>query len=140
MLTSEKFKKKVLEVVFDYSEKFYIHLQPHQNLQIGKRGLVGEEAEKGLILVFGPYSYKDFQWDDENIYVSMRFSGVWENLVIPFDSIVSIFDDPISPQFVFSFINSRVDETEESEHATKVNDRKVIKKDEKVIKVKFKKE
>ncbi|MGA1862892.1 ClpXP protease specificity-enhancing factor SspB [Deferribacter thermophilus] len=127
-----KFKKDILEKVFDNFEKFYIHIMPHKNLIIGNRGLIDQEKEKGLMLVFGPYSYKDFDWDDENIYVSMRFSGVWEFLTIPFDSIVSIFDDPLNPNFVISFRympekedvdkeKPKVEKTKENEKVIKLN-------------------
>ncbi|BAI80744.1 conserved hypothetical protein [Deferribacter desulfuricans SSM1] len=128
-----KFKKELLEKIIDNFEKFYIHIMPHKNLVIGNRGLIDQEKEKGLMLVFGPYSYKEFRWDDENIYVSMRFSGVWEYLIIPFESIVSVFDDPLNPSFVISF-RYTPEEKEVEEEKPKVEK---IKENEKVIKLNF---
>lgn len=128
-----KFKKELLEKIIDNFEKFYIHVMPHKNLVIGNRGLIDQEKEKGLMLVFGLYSYKEFRWDDENIYVSMRFSGVWEYLIIPFESIVSVFDDPLNPNFVISF-RYTPEEKEVEEEKPKVEK---IKENEKVIKLNF---
>ncbi|KAA0257322.1 hypothetical protein FHQ18_09760 [Deferribacter autotrophicus] len=132
---NNKFKQEILEKVFDNFDKFYIHIMPHNGLIIGTRGLLDQEKEKGLLLVFGPYSYKDLQWDDQNIYVSMRFSGKWESLVIPYVAITSIFDDPLTPSFVFSFkITATQDKTEEKQEKPK---KPLVEKGDKVIKINF---
>ncbi|MGA1847118.1 ClpXP protease specificity-enhancing factor SspB [Deferribacter abyssi] len=132
---NNKFKQEILEKVLDNVDKFYIHIMPHKDLIIGARGLIDQEKEKGLLLVFGPYSYKDFQWDDQNIYVSMRFSGKWENLTIPYDAITSIFDDPLTPSFVFSFKISAKDKSEDNQDKIK---KPLVEKNDKVIKINFK--
>ncbi|AEI15112.1 hypothetical protein Flexsi_1462 [Flexistipes sinusarabici DSM 4947] len=98
-----KFKKQVLELLFDFYDKFYMHVVPAGDIRIGERGFVGNESEHGLVLVFGASSYKNLRWDNNALYADMRFSGKWESLVIPFQSIVTVFDDPGKPDFVFKF-------------------------------------
>jgi hypothetical protein len=99
----KKFKKSILNLLFDYYDKFYIHVAPLKSVVIGKRGLVGEEQENGLVLVFGANSYKALKWDDEYMYVDMRFSGKWETVQVPFDAIVAAFDEPSQPSFIMRF-------------------------------------
>ncbi len=33
----------------------------------------------------------------------MKFSGNWESLYIPLNAISAIFNDPVKPEFMFSF-------------------------------------
>jgi stringent starvation protein B len=80
-----------------------MHVAPLPEVVIGERGFVEKEKEEGIILVFGKESYKDFEWDDDKVYVSMRFSGKWENLEIPIIAIQAIFNNPLKPDFIFNF-------------------------------------
>jgi len=98
-----KFKKQILELLFDFYDKFYMHVVPAGDIRIGERGFIGNESEHGLVLVFSASSYKNLRWDENSLYADMRFSGKWESLAIPFQSIVTVFDDPGKPEFVFKF-------------------------------------
>jgi hypothetical protein len=118
------YKKDILDIVFNYHEKFYIHVAPLPDVVIGKRGFVDQEQEHGIVLVFGNESYKNFEWDEKNIYVSMKFSGVWEDLIIPIGAIQAVFDNPVNPNFIFNF---KISEEIETQKKTKVT--KIIKKD-----------
>ncbi|MBI41125.1 MAG: hypothetical protein CMF59_16125 [Leptospiraceae bacterium] len=91
MRNLRKFKKAILDVLFIHCETFYIHCMPHEQLVLGKRGLLKKEQTEGLILVFGPYSTRKLTWDDDSLECEMQFSR-WEYVRIPFDSIVRMFD------------------------------------------------
>jgi stringent starvation protein B len=89
--------------VADNYDKYFMHISPHAGLVIGKRGLVEEEKERGIVLVFGSQSYKSFHMDNQFISVQMKFSGRWEEVFIPFEAVTAIFNDPVSPEFMFNF-------------------------------------
>lgn len=76
---------------------------PHPDLIIGSRGLMGEEKKNGLVLVFSSYSYDKLSIEEDCVSVNMKFSGSWESLYIPVDAISAIFNDPVKPEFMFSF-------------------------------------
>lgn len=97
------FRLNVLKEILNSYEKFFIHLMPHPNLIIGSRGLIGEEKKNGLVLVFSSYSYDKLSIDDDSITVNMKFSGSWESLYIPVDAVSAVFNDPVKPEFMFSF-------------------------------------
>lgn len=122
----DSFKKSVLTAVFDRYNRFFLHAMPHPRLHIGKRGLTKEEEEKGIVLVFGEESYREFAWGADYFTVLMRFSGVWESLLIPLNSIVTIFDNPTTPDFI---INFRLPKPEETVKRHDDEDHKVIKLD-----------
>jgi len=97
------FRLNVLKEILNSYEKFFIHLMPHPELIIGSRGLVGEEKKNGIVLVFSSYSYDKLSMEDDSVTVNMKFSGSWESLYIPVDAISAIFNDPVKPEFMFSF-------------------------------------
>lgn len=80
---------------------------PHPNLIIGSRGLVGDEKKNGIVLVFSSYSYDKLNIEDDSISVNMKFSGSWESIYIPIEAISAIFNDPVKPEFMFSFKHPR---------------------------------
>jgi hypothetical protein len=128
-----KYKKEILDIVFNNYNKFYIHVAPLSDVVIGKRGFLDQEKDHGIVLVFGNESYKNFEWDENNIYVSMKFSGVWEELIIPFGAIQAVFDNPVNPNFIFNFKVSEEINNQEDKKVTKI-----IKKDN-VISLDFRK-
>ncbi|MCB1156799.1 MAG: stringent starvation protein B [Leptospiraceae bacterium] len=86
------FKSGVLKT---YSEKFgtfYIHVIPHPNLEIGKRGLVGEEKEAGIVLVLGPQAVREIFHEQEFLYMELQFGFNWEKLIIPWDALFRVYD------------------------------------------------
>lgn len=97
------FQQTIFKTILDNYEKFYVHLMPHTNLIIGSRGLIGDEKQNGIVLVFSSYSYDKLNIDDNSIAVNMKFAGSWESLYIPVECISAIFNDPMKPEFMFSF-------------------------------------
>ncbi|MGD9809397.1 MAG: ClpXP protease specificity-enhancing factor SspB [Deferribacterales bacterium] len=98
-----QFRQSVFQEILKNYEKFYVHLMPHPELIIGSRGLLGEENKNGLVLVFGPHSYDKLSLEKDCITVNMKFSGSWESLYIPLNAVSAIFNDPVKPEFMFSF-------------------------------------
>ena len=121
-----------LEILKKYPRVF-IHVMPHNGLIIGRRGLVEDETRLGILLVFGPQSYKNLAISGENLFVDMKFSGIWEKLSIPLDSIYAIFDSPSDPDFIFNFKC----ETETAHTATTTKKSLPTEKSGKVIKIDF---
>lgn len=99
----EGFQQTIFKDIISHYEKFFVHLMPHPKLIIGSRGLVGDEKKNGIVLVFSGYSYDKLNVDEDGITVNMKFSGSWESIYIPVESISAIFNDPVKPEFMFSF-------------------------------------
>ncbi|ADD68522.1 hypothetical protein Dacet_1758 [Denitrovibrio acetiphilus DSM 12809] len=98
-----QFRQNIFQEILKNYEKFYVHLMPHPELIIGVRGLLGDENKNGLVLVFGPHSYDKLSLESDCITVNMKFSGSWESLYIPLNAVSAIFNDPVKPEFMFSF-------------------------------------
>lgn len=103
METETTFKKEIIFNTSRFYTKFFIHVAPHPDVVIGKRGLINEEKTKGIVLVFGNQSYTDFFLDDEFMSVVMKFSGKWEEVIIPYAAMAAVFNDPVSPEFIINF-------------------------------------
>lgn len=86
-----QFKRATLDAMFTHCDTFYIHCQPHPELQIGRRGLVDQEKEEGIVLVFGPYSVRQLSMNDRFLLCELQFSR-WESVAIPYECIVRMFD------------------------------------------------
>ncbi|MEM7179639.1 MAG: ClpXP protease specificity-enhancing factor SspB [Spirochaetota bacterium] len=87
-----EFKAKLFDSYWEKFGTFYLHIIPHPNLEIGKRGLVGEEKEAGIVLVFGPQAVKELKAEADYLYVELQFGFAWEKLIIPWDAIFRIYD------------------------------------------------
>ncbi|MFN3605417.1 MAG: hypothetical protein ACK4UJ_11980 [Leptonema sp. (in: bacteria)] len=123
---NKKLKKSVFEILLENSETFYIHCWNHPNLVIGSRGLTDLEKQEGMILVLGPYSYRNLNWDEDTISCEMNFAK-WESVEIPYESIFRFFDK--RGQILVQFL---VLETEE-----KIKQKKITQEQENVIKIDF---
>lgn len=97
------FKKELIGSVTANYLKFFMHISPHPGVVIGRRGFVDEEKTRGIVLVFGPQSYRDFRMEDSFISVTMKFSGRWEEVFIPYEAIAAVFNDPVTPEFIVNF-------------------------------------
>ncbi|TGK01850.1 stringent starvation protein B [Leptospira langatensis] len=87
-----EFKKQLFSVYWERFGTFYVHAMPHPDLKIGKRGLVGEEPESGIILVIGPRAARDIRIEEEWVYAELQFGYTWEEVFLPWDSIFRYFD------------------------------------------------
>lgn len=93
ILNLRKFKRSLFELYCEKFGTFYLHALPHPQLVIGKRGLVGDEREVGIVLVFGPKGgVKNLDPGEEWIYAELQFGYTWEEVFIPWDCILRYFD------------------------------------------------
>lgn len=86
------FKIQIFDLFWEKFGTFYLHAIPHPNLEIGKRGLVGEEKETGIVLVFGPRAAKDIHSFEDRLYAELQFGYTWEKTTIPWDSVFRFYD------------------------------------------------
>lgn len=86
------FKSTLFNLYWEQFGFFYIHVFPHPELKMGTRGLVGKEAEAGVILAFGPNACKEVSAESDYLYAELQFGLKWEKLFIPWDSVFRIFD------------------------------------------------
>lgn len=126
-------KKSIFEVILEKTDTFYIHCMNHRRLYIGSRGLLENEKKEGIILVFGPYSYRNLDWDEHAIYCEMNF-GKWETITIPYECIFRIFDK--AGHFIMQFLNmelesyeKKLEESINSESENKSSEDNIIKID-----------
>lgn len=108
---NRRLKRAILDVMFRETETFYIHSLPHPRLVIGRRGLVEREKTEGIILVFGPYSVRRLEWDEQAVRADLQFGSRWEHVVIPYECIVRIFDK--SGQVIMQWATMAVREVEQ---------------------------
>ena len=87
-----KFKRSLFDTYWDNAPTFYAHVLPHPSLEIGKRGLVGEEEKSGIVLAFGATACKEISSLEDYLYVELQFGYTWEKLIIPWDSIFRFYD------------------------------------------------
>lgn len=99
----DKFKQKIIGEAVAYFDKIYIHVLPHEKLVIGERGLINSEKNNGIVLAVGSSSCKDLRLNDENIYARLRFNGVWEDVLIPYEAVDALLNDLHKPTCVFNF-------------------------------------
>ncbi|UZN09233.1 ClpXP protease specificity-enhancing factor SspB [Leptospira santarosai] len=93
ILTLREFKRSLFDLYWEKFGTFYLHALPHRQLVIGKRGLVGDEKEVGIILVFGPKGgVRNLDVGEEWIYAELQFGYIWEEIFIPWDCVFRYFD------------------------------------------------
>ncbi|MCC5813155.1 MAG: stringent starvation protein B [Leptospira sp.] len=87
-----EFKTDLFTLYWERFGTFYVHILPHPRLKIGKRGLVGEEKESGIILVFGPKAVRNVHYYEAELFAELQFGYTWEDVVIPWDAIFRVYD------------------------------------------------
>ena len=97
-------EEKIISATLDSKERVYLHVSPHEKLLIGKRGLVGPEQTNGIILSINASSAAELAFNENEIYVKLRFAGKWEDVFIPYEAVTAVFDDLKSPTIAINFI------------------------------------
>ncbi|TGK33878.1 stringent starvation protein B [Leptospira gomenensis] len=93
ILNLRKFKRELFDLYWESFGTFFLHAAPHPKLVIGKRGLVGEEKETGVVLVFSPKGgTRNLDLREEWIYAELQFGYAWEEVFIPWDCILRYYD------------------------------------------------
>lgn len=125
---NKKIKKAIFEVLLEEANTFYIHCINHPKLIIGDRGLLEKEKEEGIVLVLGPYSYRNLHLDEKGISCEMNFAK-WEYVYIPYECIFRFFDKAGHCLFQFLVIQNSEEESEKKEEIPQNDKEKVIKID-----------
>ncbi len=86
------FKIQLFDTYWEKFPTFYLHVLPHPNLEMGKRGLVGNEKESGVVLAFGSTAVRDISSQLDYLYAELQFGFSWEKLIIPWDAVFRIYD------------------------------------------------
>jgi hypothetical protein len=84
----------------DVGGRAYVQVRPSPEVSIGRRGLVGEEKDKGIVLVFN--SQMKFGWDEEGLSATLLFGTSPEKCFIPAEDIVAIYSPELGAQFIVS--------------------------------------
>lgn len=129
-----EFKSSLFNIYWERFGTFYLHIIPHPNLEIGKRGLVGEENEAGIVLVFGPQAVKELSLEPDYLYAELQFGFTWEKLIVPWDAIFRIYD---KTQYAISQLKTFEDEITFEPYKEKPPEPKPV--ESKVIQVDFSK-
>ncbi len=134
-----EFKAHTFDSFWERFGTFFVHILPHPNLEIGKRGLLPEEKESGIVLVFGPKAVRDISSQPDYLYAELQFGYAWEKLIIPWDAVFRMYD-----KAQIAVVQTKVfaDDLEwEKKEPGKKTEKKPISKqvsaDSKVIKVDF---
>ena len=98
-----RLKEKTISAALEMSGRIYIHASPHEELFIGKRGLIGQEEKNGIVLLISESSCRNLEIGQSGISAELRFAGIWENVFIPYESIDAVLDDIGKPSFIFNY-------------------------------------
>lgn len=101
-----KIKKLTINAALECYSKIYIHANPHPELAIGRRGLVGDEQNNGIVLAISSTSCSDFEMTEDRFTAQMRFAGSWEDVFVPLEAIDAILDELSMPEYVVNFPRS----------------------------------
>lgn len=127
-----EFKSSIFDLFWEKFGTFYIHILPHPNLEVGNRGLIGNENESGIVLVFGPHAVKSISSQKEYLYAELQFGYNWEKLIIPWDCIFGIYDKNQNSVIKMRVFSDNIDFSEYKDDENKKEN-----KDSKVIQVDF---
>jgi len=78
--------------------RVFVHVRPSMELEIGRRGLVGDELKNGITLVFN--SRMKFDWGDYGIEVTLVFGSTPEKCFIPSNAIDSVYSPELKVQLL----------------------------------------
>lgn len=132
-------KRDLFFRLLDDAGRVFVHVRPSMDIEIGRRGLIGDELKNGITLVFN--SHMKFDWGPIGIEATLVFGSTPEKCFIPFDAVDAIY----SPELKVQLLMEHADEASEPMGSTKppakvdssVPDSTVRKGDGKVIEVDF---
>lgn len=100
-----EYVQNLIDLTLTTFEKIYIHCVVTEELKVGSRPFTESEMVHGIFFLISARSCRKFKMEDDYIYAELRFSGVWENVYIPYKSIISILDNIDSPVTITNFLN-----------------------------------
>jgi hypothetical protein len=100
METLAELKREVFYGLLELAGRAYVQVRPSDEVRIGRRGLIGEEKEKGIVLVFN--QMMKFNWDEYGLNATLLFGSSPEKCFIPAEDIVGIYSPELGAQFMMS--------------------------------------
>ena len=88
-------------------------------LEMGKRGLVGNEKESGVVLAFGSTAVRDISSQSDYLYAELQFGFSWEKLIIPWDCVFRIYDKGQNAITQLKILTDELDVSKSGERKTK---------------------
>ena len=130
-------KRDVFFYLLDEVGRVFIHAQPSMDLEIGKRGLVGDELKEGITLVFN--SKMKFEWGDYGIEVTLVFGTAPEKCFVPLEAIDAVYSPERNIQFTLEVDDEPVDDdkVDIKKKPAKKSAKPDVKSDGKLIQVDF---
>lgn len=92
----DNIKRDLFFALLNDAGRVYIHVLPSMELEIGRRGLVGDELKNGITLVFN--SRMKFTWDEYGIEATMVFGSTPEKCFFPAAAIDSVYSPELDVQ------------------------------------------
>ncbi|HMV41359.1 MAG TPA: ClpXP protease specificity-enhancing factor SspB [Leptospiraceae bacterium] len=135
--TLRDFKIQLFETYWEKFPTFYLHVLPHPNLEMGKRGLVGAEKESGVVLAFGSTAVRDISSQADYLYAELQFGFNWEKLIIPWDAVFRIYDKGQNSITQLRILTDEIDFSNSESKTKKVEKKKETPSESKVIEVDF---
>jgi len=133
-------KRDLFFRLLDDAGRVFVHVRPSMEIEIGRRGLLGEELKNGITLVFN--SHMKFDWGPMGIEATLVFGSTPEKCFIPDGAIDAIY----SPELKVQLLMEQSDDTpgpkdkvkHDSQHPGKHHPHAPVKKgDGNVIEVDF---
>lgn len=135
--TLREFKAQLFDIYWDKFPTFYLHVLPHPNLEMGRRGLVGDEKESGVVLAFGSTAVRDISSQPDYLYAELQFGFSWEKLIIPWDAVFRVYDKGQNSITQLKILNDEIDFSKSKENKPKKPEKKKETIESKVIEVDF---
>jgi hypothetical protein len=105
MKTLDEMKRDVFYGFLELGGRAYVQVRPSEGVRIGRRGFVGEEKEKGIVLIFN--NQMKFGWDASGLSATLIFGTAPEKCFIPAEDIVAIYSSELGAQFIVAPGGSR---------------------------------
>ena len=105
-------KRDLFFMLLEDAGRVFVHVRPSMELEIGRRGLIGDELNDGITLVFN--SRMKFDWGDYGIEATLAFGSTPEKCFIPTDAIDSVY----SPEMKVQLTLEHVDDTARPKDST----------------------
>ncbi len=90
-------KRHIFYELLNLVGRVFIVVRYHEDVQIGRRGFLPEERERGIVLVFN--HNMNFQWHEWGIEAKLIFGGLVEHCLIPVEHIIAIYSPEVNTQF-----------------------------------------
>jgi hypothetical protein len=131
----DELKRDVFFRVMEMTGRVFVVVRNSESVVVGTRGFLGEEKDRGLVLVFN--SRMRFQWDEAGIHASLVFGTEPQKCFIPPEDIVSIYSPDASIQLTVS--PGEAAPAGAGAHPEETGDEPEVDRDGNVIRVDFRK-